>query len=218
MRAIPPRQVPTVPQNGLGDAPPDGWQYTEIHYKTIGVRQTPVDPDDPSKGSYLDFAYQSYSNPILNQKIGDVIASILGGRHALERLTDPPTPLDFRVAAKGYVIFELADSIQWQFRPGYEAVTTGIDMSNDYGGLVHVLPDGTEFPMGSPVPAGCRLVYFAVKNIMPQNNPRLDTFNLNIEFVQSLVSGSDNEMIPLVLDPDITNQGGPHMGGGGWIG
>jgi hypothetical protein len=117
----------------------------------------------------------------------------------------------FTLFDKAYIAIEL-DRGNWRFMNNHPGITIGPNHTPNanpkaaYFKLVHIDengdPTGSKTPV-SPGPA-CRKMYFGVNPRKSTGNTETDKdrFNLFFEIDQ------DNHVLPLILDPDIKNQGG----------
>jgi hypothetical protein len=119
------------------------------------------------------------------------------------------TPLDLKIyGAPTYVVLRLDPALNWRFSADGAAISLkNAGVANHYGGLRHVLDDGT--PKVEPT-EGCRLVYFAaMPPAVGANGQYRHGFNFHVELVQnSSGHSSEQSMLPIVIDPDVGYPGG----------
>ena len=112
------------------------------------------------------------------------------------------TSLDFSVSAASRVILLLAGGF-WRFSNTMEALTTKFDFGSQYFDLQRHVVD----PNGNVVPAGpnddCRCISFFTDVPCHKSLSVRHAFSLNIELLMGPL------VLPLTVDPDIENKGGP---------
>lgn len=155
-----------------------------------------------------------YKDPGLAQPlpaggIAEVVAGLVapppGGLANLGELTED-TPLDLNIhGPSSYVVLRLDSDLNWRFDSNEPAVSLkDAAVGNHYGGLRHVLADGTvqEDPQ-----AGCRLVYFVAQPpALPANGSYRHGFNFHVELIQ--VDNNASGILPIIIDPDVGHPGG----------
>lgn len=126
------------------------------------------------------------------------------------------SPLDMAVSEQCWLVVELDSTVNWHYARDARACTSKHSNSpHGLGGhnlwLRHVYADGralektTKDDLGVE---GCRVLFFGVAH---RGHPKRNTsehhyFNLKIEYFQLSADGR-NLVLPVVLDPDVGNDG-----------
>jgi len=183
----------------LGDLP-SGYTAQSIRYYKLGFSPTRISGGGTANGLYpffdsaVSWHYTGRNN--LNTFIADLVAgNPLGVPTVMDLTVAPSIYLNW----KSYVVIDLVETIEWNFCENDKAVTVGISsLSSKYFGLLHYAPASTQ---GMPnAPGSCKRISFATG--MPLTSGS-DRFNLNLQFDQTLGT------IPVIIDPEIKNRGGP---------
>lgn len=204
------RNIPT----NLQINPPADWTSKAIVY----VRYSLEFVEDSSTGLRWLKLFQKVG-PIKNTvlKIEDAIR-LLGERKPIPNNGyssgggTNPAPLkypDINVPEQSYVLIELDEIIDWQFRTGGAGITYKDDTHGDSDvGLIHInfdaagLPIPNSTPHDKPVGNGCRLVYFKT---VRRGAYDMHPMNFHVELVQR---GTGGYYLECIFDPDIGNNGG----------
>ncbi len=123
------------------------------------------------------------------------------------RLRDPnanprrPSALDILVEKRCYVVIELDEGMDWQFRMSGPGLTTKARYGAANGGIRYVEADGEITGNKAPKRPGCRILYFSV--MARGSKYESQYFNLHVDMAQP--SGAP---IEVSIDPDIPNNGG----------
>jgi hypothetical protein len=200
----------TVPANDLApirkewpDAPPARYIFREVSLELNGG---------------LQFFYRNpgLARPLLQGGIEAVIAALIAPPpRAVSLMAAPPgpavrqSPLDLRIyGLPAYVVLKLDPELNWHFSADQAAVSLKTaTVGESYGGLRHVLPDGTIRPEPGP---GCSIVYFVARPpaIGPDGSYR-HGLNFHVELVQNISGGSsESSILPIIIDPDVGYPGG----------
>jgi hypothetical protein len=188
----------------LGPDPDPDWVPDEIvYYKLTLNTQNPLQ---------FGFAANSGTRPWTNQAsldslLDDARADRVSGLKKLNWQKESAP--DIRVVNKCYVILHLDPNWNWHLLPGMFALRVGDETVETYCGLRHCPDVGGAFlkPVGVPRVAPraadiCHILYFAVTDVRPAGTAA-DSCNLFVQFAMA-----DNHFIPVLVDPDIKNDGG----------
>lgn len=118
---------------------------------------------------------------------------------------DGETPLDLGVTGEpAYIVFKLDPRLNWRFSDNEAGISHKHSAETAYyGGLQHVLPDGSyaEEPVED-----CRLVFLTAN---PPPGEYKHGFNFHVELVQKpLLGKTQPRFLPITIDPDIRFPGG----------
>lgn len=128
-------------------------------------------------------------------------------------------PIDLPITEQCWVVLELEDDINWRFSSTQPAVTTkapetplapnkiglNANLRYVYDDDAHTVVDD---PAKGPEGANCRIVYFRV---VGRAKDKVQGMNFVVELYpvadkNGVVVG---KVIPLIIDPDVPNEGGP---------
>jgi len=123
---------------------------------------------------------------------------------------------------QSWLIFELADDVNWRFSgsrpavttkkadPGYKDSTTGAKRPHSNANLRYVFVDDKggvtveSDPAKGPANVDCRMVFFQV---VGRAKDERQGMNLIVEFFQDRQDGIANRFIPIIIDPDVPESG-----------
>lgn len=159
-----------------------------------------------------------YYNPADNKKYDDVKNYAMG---LVKNPSTPiegkmvPTPLDFGVSKQTWVVIELDAAINWRFAQGVKACKSKEKDKDTHGDgkkghnllLRHVYDRRVEEKTddGKIDAEPCRIIFFGVAHRGPKYAKHL--FNFKVEFFQKDLKTGKDVVLPLVLDPDVGNEG-----------
>lgn len=162
-----------------------------------------------------------YKDPVLAQPvpaggIAEVVAGILNPSPwgpvvtaATASAVAQETPLDLNIHGDpAWVVLRLDPTLNWRFDSDEAAISLkAVEVSRFYGGLRHVLDDGT---VRAGPTVGSRLVYFAARPpALAVNGSYRHGFNFHLELVQASASATSGDTIlPIIIDPDVGHPGG----------
>jgi len=125
-------------------------------------------------------------------------------------------PIDLDITGQCWVVLELAEDINWRFSSQQPAVTTKVaetplapgktglnaDLRYVYDDEAHtVVADPAQGPAG----VNCRIVYFRV---VGRAEGKGQGMNFVVELYTVVENGVADKVIPLIIDPDVPNDGG----------
>lgn len=178
---------------------PGSWTPRQITWLGI-TYDLPESSAAAPVGIRLKYAFkENYNHGDLASVLKDVFARRFG-----PPFVDPTNPLDFKANFDGYVVIQLDPNRTWQFRIGMPAVTLKDDSSERYFDLAHYLSASVVYPASGPRVAGVRVAVFGVDT---QDSGFNDGFNLHTQMMYR--SESIFELIDVIFDPDIKNDGSP---------
>jgi hypothetical protein len=117
-----------------------------------------------------------------------------------------------------WVILELAPDVNWRFAQNQPAVTTKEEeVPFHHGGVkkegfnsdLHYAYDGgkvVEDPEDGPSDKRCRFVFFRV---VRRDKDEKTGMNFVVEFYRAVTNGVPGQVIPLIIDPDVPDDGQP---------
>lgn len=126
---------------------------------------------------------------------------------AAVRGMDGETPLDLQIYGPPiFVVLRLDPALNWRFSTDHPAISLkDNDVADHYGGLRHVMPDGT---VQTDPGDGCRIAYFAANPpAVGEAGQYSHGFNFHVELTRTGANGK-SEALPIIIDPDVGYPGG----------
>lgn len=162
----------------------------------------------------LQFLYRDpgLAQPVPPGGIADVIAALTAPPPAAAGFAagvagaEEETPLDLKIYGDPiFILLQLDPTLKWRFSDDHPAISLkDNDVAGHYGGLRHVMPDGT---VQANPGVGCRLVYFAADppQVGPDGNYS-HGFNFHVELTNTGAHGTS--VLPIIIDPEVGYPGG----------
>lgn len=184
-----------------------------VYYKySIIPREVEVKTGSGKIRKLFTLQFKAEKLIIKNDKIDDLILKIQGGGADLH-FKRVDNPLDIPIKRPSLVVIELDNSIQWRFSNKRPSVTMKKENRGKNFNLIHV-PDTAN----STVPDNlngkdCHLLYFSAVKRKYYDGLKIDhnKFNFHIDMYYIYKNEQNEEIVeivPIILDPDITNPGG----------
>jgi hypothetical protein len=179
--------------------------------------------NEPDKIIFREIAIDRTTLPKLNvvylnnndKPIYEDIASFIGAQTPYiptqrSLVIESSSPLDLHCEDDCFVVFKLSTDDNWHFSTEGDCFTTKQDFGIKYSNLIHVMSDNRRYGTGTPIPSGCRLLFFRSRC---NATAHYDGFNLSVDLDLGTAVNPQNGEIELrrtklVIDPDIRFPGG----------
>jgi hypothetical protein len=144
------------------------------------------------------------------------LASLLAKAQA-DYPEEPAGPIDLPITDQCWVILELEKDINWRFSSTQPAVTTkapeeplvngGVKKFGLNANLRYAYENGVvvDDPAKGPADVNCRIVFFRV---VGRAKGEVQGMNFVVELYTVVAKGVAGKVIPLIIDPDVPNDGG----------